>query len=247
MSHCKNCGHLLHHAYCAYCGQQAKTERITFQYINREIFRFFTHIEKGFLYTSWQSFVKPGTVAKNFIEGKRIGYQKPVSYFLIWTAIYVLLILLYEKIFGKNIVIDRSSYFGNSNAAEYATHYMSLTLGLLIPLYAVYLQLCGMKKYYNYFESFIAILYAQGTVLFVQVLFAISALLWFLVTGVSANADVSDIPKMVYAAWFVFDLLRQHKTKFKLIYVFLFVALAMGTFLIWRTIGFPFFSAMIFS
>jgi len=55
MEACRNCGAPLTGAFCANCGQAAAVERITAAYIWRQVFRFFTHIEKGFLLTSWRS------------------------------------------------------------------------------------------------------------------------------------------------------------------------------------------------
>ncbi|HEY6064396.1 MAG TPA: DUF3667 domain-containing protein, partial [Chitinophagaceae bacterium] len=87
MRHCKNCGEELHGTYCSHCGQKAREERITFRFIWTEAIHFFTHIEHGFLFTSWSMLVRPGATVKNFIEGKRKPYQSPVSYFLVWTAV----------------------------------------------------------------------------------------------------------------------------------------------------------------
>lgn len=118
VSHCLNCGAELHGAYCQQCGQKAKVERITFRYVVHDLFHFFTHIESGFLFTSIQMLKSPGATAKNFIEGKRKSYQPPVSYFFIWTTIYILLLYLIEKTFGENVVINYQNYFGPGEATK---------------------------------------------------------------------------------------------------------------------------------
>src|SRR6187399_2864292 len=111
MKHCKNCGKSLNDVFCSHCGQKTNVERISWKYIWHEVIHFFTHMEKGFLYTSRQLLFSPGKTVKEFIEGKRKNYQPPVSYFLIWIGLYLLLLYFTEKIFGENNVVDFKQYF----------------------------------------------------------------------------------------------------------------------------------------
>src|SRR5689334_22690171 len=128
MKHCKNCGAKSDGSYCSNCGQKIKIERITFNYIWHAFFHFFTHLEKGFLYTSVQMLRAPGKTTKEFIEGKRIRHQPPVSYFLIWITAYILLLYFYEKVIGQNVVINYREYFGPSSATHFAISNLSLVL-----------------------------------------------------------------------------------------------------------------------
>src|SRR5690242_19557317 len=99
---CKNCGAHVNGTYCSHCGQKITLERISFHYISHEVTHFFTHFEKGFAFTSWNMLAKPGKVVTEFVEGKRKKYQPPVSFFLIWITIYLLLLYVVQKIFGEN-------------------------------------------------------------------------------------------------------------------------------------------------
>src|SRR5690348_12948447 len=81
-------------------------ERISWQYVVKEILHFFTHIEERFLHTSWQMIIQPGDTVVDFIAGRRHRYQSPVSYFLVWTTICGLSFFLVEKCFGTNVVLS---------------------------------------------------------------------------------------------------------------------------------------------
>ena len=86
---CLNCGAVLTENYCARCGQKSAVKRLSWHGFAEEVFHFFTHIEKGFLKTTIQVIVHPGTVSKNYLDGKRKTYHKPISFFIIWVAIYL--------------------------------------------------------------------------------------------------------------------------------------------------------------
>ncbi|MGB3077308.1 MAG: hypothetical protein WBB36_18420, partial [Chitinophagales bacterium] len=71
MNHCKNCGHPVKDLYCGHCGQKLILDRITFGYLWSELFHFFTHIEHGFIFTSFKMLTAPGKTVSAFIDGKR--------------------------------------------------------------------------------------------------------------------------------------------------------------------------------
>src|SRR6478735_4061121 len=137
MSFCKNCGEKVIGNYCSHCGQKILEERISFHYIWHEALHFFTHFEKGFLFTSWSMLVKPGRVVTDFVKGKRKIYQPPVSFFLIWITMYLLLLYIVQKIFGENVVIDYKEYFGPTSTTKFAISHLSFViLAIIIHLIA---------------------------------------------------------------------------------------------------------------
>jgi hypothetical protein len=246
VSHCLNCGAELHGAYCRQCGQKANVERITLRYVLQEVFRFFTHIESGFLYTSIQMLRAPGITTKNFIEGKRKSYQTPVSYFLIWITVYMLTLYLFEAIFGENVVIDYKNYFGPDEATREAIAHLSLVLIIVIPFQALYLWLLMTRKVYGYFESMVAIIYSLGTIILLQFLFAVLALITYLAFGVSVDLILSDVLKVFFIFWFVVDFIRPLPLTGKAWRVLLFALFAFGTFTVWRLYGYPAIAAWIY-
>jgi hypothetical protein len=239
MKYCMNCGHPVHDLYCGHCGQKANPERISFTFLWKEVFHFFTHLEKGFLYTSFQMVVHPGKTAKNFIEGKRKNYQSPVSYFLIWITIFILFLYSLEKIFGENAVIRYRDYFGPSLATKMAISNLALVLTVVIPFQALYLFLLVTRKSYNYFETMVATIYSLGTIIQFQFVFAFFATIYHLIFATAVDLQISDSLKIIYLVWFILDTIRLYSVNHKYLRALAFIGLAFGTFTLWRIYGFP--------
>jgi hypothetical protein len=239
MKHCKNCGKPIHDLFCSHCGQKSKIERITFSYISHDIFHFFTHIESGFVFTSFRMIYEPGKTVKSFIDGKRKKYQPPISYFLVWTTIYILFLFWLEKVFGENSAIDYKEYFGPTATTKIAISHLSFVLTIVIPFQAFYLYLLVTRSVYNYFETMVATIYSLGTVILFQLIFAVIALIIHLVNGITVDIRISDSFKILYLAWFISDFIKLFPAKFKFIKALLFLLLAFGTFTLWRLYGVP--------
>jgi hypothetical protein len=247
MKHCKNCDHLLQGKYCSFCGQQADVPRITFHSLINEVFHFFTHMQKGFLFTTVQLLQKPAETVKDFIAGKRKKYQSPVSYFLIWISIYILFLYGLEKLFGENIVINYKDYFGAGNSTQYAIRHLGLVLLMVVPFQALFLYLFVTAPLYNYWVSVACTFYSLGTIIVLQFCFAVLALLVHLFTGISVPLNVSDVFKVLYISWFIFHLVKRFPVNHRLLRISLFIVFAFGTFTFWRLIGYPAFAQWLFA
>ncbi len=238
MRHCKNCGKALHDSYCGHCGQKALVDRITFSYLLHEIIHFFMHVEKGFLFTSLQMLKSPGKTVKDFIDGKHKSYQSPISYFLIWITIYILFLYLVQEIFGENIAINYKEYFGPSATTKFAITHLGFVLTIIIPFQALYLFLLVTRGFYNYFETMAASIYSLGTIILLQFVFAIVAVIIYLISSVSIDLRVSDLLKVFYLTWFIISVIKLFPVKIKFLRAIAFLILAFGTFTVWRLYGF---------
>ena len=100
---CLNCNEILYSTqnFCANCGQKSQTHRLTLHEIIHEAFHAITHADKGFLYLVKELTIKPGVVAKEYIEGKRKKYFNPFSFLVIVTGILVLITSNFH-IFGSS-------------------------------------------------------------------------------------------------------------------------------------------------
>jgi hypothetical protein len=87
-THCKNCGADLDGKFCSNCGQKADIHSISFSYLTHESVHALTHTDKGFLFLIKDLFLKPGIVAKEYIEGSRKKYFNPLSFFVITSALH---------------------------------------------------------------------------------------------------------------------------------------------------------------
>lgn len=87
---CKNCGASASGKYCAECGQKTSTSRFTVKHFVHEFTHAFTHADTGVLYMAKELLIRPGTVAREFVEGKRKRYFSPFAFLLILLSLYVL-------------------------------------------------------------------------------------------------------------------------------------------------------------
>lgn len=239
MGFCKNCGEKVVGMYCSHCGQKAVEQRISFRHIWHEVVHFFTHFEKGFLFTTWAMIVRPGKVATDFVKGRRKIYQPPVSFILIWITIYLLLLYIVEKAFGENVVIDYKEYFGPTPTTKFAISNLGAVLLVVIPFQALYFKIFVAWKKYNFFESFVVALYFLGTVMLLQSVFVVLALIFYSITGSSVALIYSDPLKILYLAWAITDTIKLFRVKYKITRIIVFTILAFGTFTAWRVFGVP--------
>lgn len=87
MTVCKNCTVQFHGNYCYNCGQPANTRDFTFAYLWESVLHIF-HVEKGLFFTIKALFTRPGYAIREYIEGKRVQYIKPLVFLFLMTVIY---------------------------------------------------------------------------------------------------------------------------------------------------------------
>ena len=91
MKTCLNCNKTVEINYCSHCGQSIKTEQITF----RETFINFLSLafsfENKFSSTIKKLITNPGILFRDYLKGKRQLYYKPITFFILTTALYIFL------------------------------------------------------------------------------------------------------------------------------------------------------------
>lgn len=93
---CLNCGHPLDLSdrFCAYCGQLNTTKRLTLKdFIHEFILSVFTY-DSRFRYTIKDLLLKPGTITRNYVDGKRIKYANPFRFFLSASISYFIILAI---------------------------------------------------------------------------------------------------------------------------------------------------------
>lgn len=216
-------------------------ERITPAYLVHEIFQFFTHLQKGFLFTTRQLIVNPGETVVGFIKGKRKQYYPPISYFLVWISIYALSLYRIQHLFGENRVIDYNDYFGPGTSTQYAVTHLAVVLTMVIPFMALYFDLLFTRKRYNFFECIVVAVYCLGTVIFFQFVFAVLSLFKYMAVRDASDLMISDLLKIAYVSWFALAFSNSIKPgRWSGIRIVGFILLSFGTFTLWRMYGFPY-------
>lgn len=181
---CKNCGNIANETYCSNCAQSTKVDRINLKSLLNELSDSIFQVNRGFLYTIKELFIRPGHSIREYLQGKRRNHFKPIAFLFTLSTIYFLL--------SRHIDFDTLlGYFaegfsaGDSDLSKesvdyteskrmvgilnwLADNYAYATL-LLLPLYsfASYISFHGIK--YNYLEHIALNAYISGlqTILYI--------------------------------------------------------------------------------
>ena len=171
-SACLNCGTVITDKFCPHCGQKKEVEKLTWYSLLHEIAHFFSHIEKGFLNTSYQLLIHPGKILREYLDGKRIKYQKPVSLFLIWVTIQFITFRSIASFMGyENLRTKGNFLFGTQEVGNYIRGHANLFGLLLLPLQAFLVWLIVARPKRNYIETFVIGVYffaAAYILIFIQ-------------------------------------------------------------------------------
>jgi len=198
---CLNCGAALTENYCARCGQKSAVKRLDWHGFVEEVFHFFTHIEKGFLRTARQLIIHPGRVLKNYLDGKRKTYHKPLSFFLIWIAIYLI-------VYNLGLA---ATHFPSSGTATLFTFdersvavlnkYRTLIESLIIPVIAFIVWLFVAKPKLYYIEILSIFFYISS---FFYMLLVIQTL-FCLLLNLNFRSDIFNmISLIIYVSWIAY-------------------------------------------
>jgi hypothetical protein len=138
---CLNCDALLTGAYCSSCGQKADTHRITMKHlIEHDLVHGIWHFDKGLLYTVRESFVRPGSMAIDYIRGKRVKYYNVFYLILIVLGLNLLLAKYFKEYYH---IVDNSTHKGlvvdedTVDVSYYVKSYLKFLLFLIIPVFAL--------------------------------------------------------------------------------------------------------------
>lgn len=203
---CKSCGSEFSGKFCNQCGEKVFDENDKqLSHIFREVFHFITHLDNKFLKTLRLIFSKPGFASKEFCEGKRKKYFKPISLYLIAVVVYLLFPLLQglNISFANHIQNNKQLGLGysktwaikklkakNLTEIELAERFdqtspklAKILLLVLLPLTAMALSLIFLKKKVFFFDHFI--MATELNTVFVLVFFLILPAFLLLFSNVS--------------------------------------------------------------
>lgn len=80
---CLNCGHLLDASdkYCPNCSQANSTKKLTLKDFMDEFFSGLINYDSKLLKTLTALLARPGTITKDYINGKRVTYTNPFDFY----------------------------------------------------------------------------------------------------------------------------------------------------------------------
>lgn len=153
---CLNCDATLTGAYCQQCGQKADTHRITVPHlIQHDLVHGLWHFDKGLLFTLREAFVRPGTMAMNYINGKRVRYYNVFYLILLVLGVNAVVAHYFQQYYH---IVDKSTTKGlvldnkTADVSYYVKHYFKLLMFLVIPVFALSGFLSFRKLKLNFAE-----------------------------------------------------------------------------------------------
>lgn len=187
------------------------SKRITGTALIKDIIHFFTHLEKGFLHTSWNLLARPGLVSFNYLEGRRSRYQKPVSYFLIWTGLYILTHNSIISHFQYKLPDEVPMLPGMTEKANILlrSHFTVFMIPLILMSAFLIYAVLGRPKYY-FIEILTICIFGTGT--YFMMLLASDIILGYClrVNILSANIFLwQTVLSSVYNFWFTLDFFKR--------------------------------------
>lgn len=176
MAVCLNCGSTITGNFCPNCGQKKEVKRLTWHSLIVEVFHFFSHIEKGFFFTSYKLLIRPDKVIGEYLEGKRKKYTKPVSLYLIWVAIHLLAFqLIRDWMNYENLRTGHLLWVKGGEQQLFVVKHSNVFGLLLLPVLSFLLWLFVARPKLNYIESLVATLYSLAAIellIFFQIVLA---------------------------------------------------------------------------
>ncbi len=98
---CLNCRQVVENRFCPKCGQENIETRKTFYQLFVHFFEDLTHYENAFWKTIKNLLLKPSTLTKEYLSGKRLSYLAPVRLYIFISLItFFLISVLSSKDFG---------------------------------------------------------------------------------------------------------------------------------------------------
>lgn len=95
---CLNCNHVVDQRFCPNCGQENTDTRKTFHHLFVHFFEDLTHYENAFWKTIKNLLLKPASLTKEYLSGKRLSYLAPVRlYIFISFVTFFMMTVLPEK------------------------------------------------------------------------------------------------------------------------------------------------------
>ncbi len=200
---CKNCGAHFRGNFCSQCGQKATAGRLKVSHVMDEFWHNLTHTDKGYFSLLADMLKKPGVVIREYIDdAKRKKYFNPYTFYLVTTA---LLIFITSKVFK----LEDELYDYRNEYGQYINLHRNLIVLCSMPVMAGLLKLIFIKKKYNYAEWVTFLVFAFGTINFVQI---IIQLLYFpLIKYHSELKAYTDIAGYLVLFYILLRFIQPHK------------------------------------
>jgi len=106
---CLNCGHQVENRFCSNCGQENIDTRKTFFQLFVHFFEDLTHYENAFWKTIKNLLLKPSSLTKEYLSGKRLSYLAPVRLYIFISFVTFFLVTIIPNPEGGLVHVTKNS------------------------------------------------------------------------------------------------------------------------------------------
>ena len=166
---CKNCDNIVDGNFCTHCGQNSKVDKLNLPNFLTEISDSVFQLNRGLLYTIKELFTRPGNAIRDFIQGKRKEYFKPIAYVLTLSTIYFLVsqisdspTLIDDFLSGASEGVQDKDSITKFPIVDWLSNNYAYTTLLLIPIFSLasFISFLGLGR--NYLENIVINSYITG-------------------------------------------------------------------------------------
>ena len=120
---CLNCGATVIGRYCHVCGQENLETKESFWSLTRHFVFDIFHFDGKFFHTLKYIFVRPGMVAREYCQGKRMSFLHPIRMYLFTSAIFFLVFASVNHINSGDSSNSKNKAMSTSDRMELAQEY----------------------------------------------------------------------------------------------------------------------------
>ena len=153
---CRNCSAPLQNEqrFCGGCGQRTGLARLTMGHIFHDVMHALTHADHSIFSLVKDLIVRPGHVAREYVEGKRKKYFGPFAFLVITVGLASLVVALTGVEWFKPIP--------DARAGGFLQRHINLVMLIQVPMLAALNWLFFRSERYNYAEHLVFTAYISG-------------------------------------------------------------------------------------
>jgi len=156
LSACRNCGTPLGEGqrFCGSCGQRGDSGRLTMRAIGHDLLHAITHVDHSIFSLLKALVLRPGRVAREFIEGKRKKYFGPFALLIISAGLASFMIAITG--------VEWVRVTGDTRIAGLLERHVNVVFLIQMPLLAGWCALLFWNKRLHYAEHLVLSAYTSG-------------------------------------------------------------------------------------
>ncbi len=140
---CRNCGNTNTSPYCGNCGQRSSVYKVTFRETFQDLADNLFSISAPLPRTLKYLIINPGKLLREYLQGKRKKYYKPISFFILATALYLFVrwAIGYDLI-GNNDLYESTPGQVDPDLSREAAKFMFQNLNSMAFFFVLTMSLC---------------------------------------------------------------------------------------------------------